>query len=70
MSTTLDAINVERMPAWIAEYTRWANQAAGNAIDAREHGHVRMAARYEREATFYRALAEKTKANQIGFASR
>lgn len=69
MTPELAAINLQRVPGWIAENRLWANQADACETAAREAGHLVKARRWARNAREYRAAADRMENNLIGFAS-
>lgn len=69
MSPELAAVNLQRVPGWIAEYRLWANQADACATADREAGHRLAARQWTDRAREHRWHADRLEANLIGFAS-
>lgn len=69
MTPELARANLDRLPAHVLEYTRWANRADAASVTNRERGQVRAARKNELAASDYRMLARNAASNLIGFAS-
>jgi hypothetical protein len=66
---TLNEINLDRVPAWIAQYDLWAAHAEGRAVLAIEEGQPGHAKQARDNAAFFAATANYWRGEMVGFAS-